>query len=172
MRHRASMLAGIAALWALSALGQCAAWGQAAEASPPQGTASGVLATSGSTVIVPMNVTLPAATPAASPALLASQGPGGMTGVWIYLFLIVALLAGGLYFMRSGFRLMPKLGKGEKKLQITEMKSLGNRQFLVVAEYEDRKMLLGVCPGRIDYLSTLSETDDDLYTKELREKKE
>jgi flagellar protein FliO/FliZ len=33
---------------------------------------------------------------------------------------------------------------------------LGNRQFLVVAEYEQRKMLIGVCPGRIEYLCTLS----------------
>jgi flagellar protein FliO/FliZ len=38
---------------------------------------------------------------------------------------------------------------------------LGNRQFLVVAEYEDRKMLIGVCPGRIDYLATLSAPEAD-----------
>jgi flagellar protein FliO/FliZ len=46
--------------------------------------------------------------------------------------------------------------KGERKLQIAETRMLGNRQFLIVAEYEDRKMLIGVCPGRIDYLCTLA----------------
>ena len=46
--------------------------------------------------------------------------------------------------------------KGARKLNISETRGLGARQFLVVAEYENRKMLIGVCPGRIDYLCTLS----------------
>ncbi len=32
---------------------------------------------------------------------------------------------------------------------------VGTRQYLVVAEYEGRRMLLGVSPARIDYLSAL-----------------
>ena len=51
--------------------------------------------------------------------------------------------------------------KGVRKLQISETRMLGNRQFLIVAEYEDRKMLIGVCPGRIDYLATLGTAEPE-----------
>ena len=34
-------------------------------------------------------------------------------------------------------------------------RSLGNRQYLVVASYEGQKFLIGVCPGRIDLLAPL-----------------
>ena len=42
-------------------------------------------------------------------------------------------------------------------LAIHETRALGNRQYLVVAAYEGRKFLLGVCPGRIDMLAPLNE---------------
>jgi len=48
---------------------------------------------------------------------------------------------------------------------------LGNRQFLIVAEYEDRKMLIGVCPGRIDYLCPLG-SGDETFSNVLPEKSE
>jgi flagellar protein FliO/FliZ len=93
-----------------------------------------------------------------------------MLQLGIYFVLIVGLLAGGLYFTRSGFNGLLRRGKGERKLVISEARTLGNRQFLVVAEYENRKMLLGVCPGRIDYLSTLSGGGDETF--EIPEKAE
>ena len=40
-------------------------------------------------------------------------------------------------------------------LKVEETKPLGNRQFLVVASYEGQKFLLGVVPGRIEFLSAL-----------------
>jgi flagellar protein FliO/FliZ len=107
---------------------------------------------------------LPEPTPAsAAPAQprLATPPPaykaeGGSTvQLSLYLVLLLGLLAGGAYLLRNGFSIFqPKL-KGERKLQISETRMLGNRQFLIVAEYEGRKMLLGVCPGRIDHLCTL-----------------
>jgi flagellar protein FliO/FliZ len=42
-----------------------------------------------------------------------------------------------------------------RSLAIDETRSLGNRQYLVVASYEGKKFLIGVCPGRIDMLSSL-----------------
>jgi flagellar protein FliO/FliZ len=42
-----------------------------------------------------------------------------------------------------------------RALSIAETKSLGNRQYLVVASYEGKRFLLGVCPGRIDMLTSL-----------------
>jgi flagellar protein FliO/FliZ len=48
------------------------------------------------------------------------------------------------------------------KLQIEETRSLGNRQYLVVAVYEGQKLLLGVTPGQIQLLTPLSSGEDKL----------
>ena len=124
---------------------------------------------------IPSATALPSIAPLSS---LASASPSpfhaaaGTGQLVVYFVLIVALLLAGLYFTRTGFAAMPRKGKGERKLQISETRSLGNRQFLIVAEYENRKMLLGVCPGRIDYLSTLSGGGDDTFSTELPDKLE
>jgi len=70
--------------------------------------------------------------------------------------LVAALLmagAGGWLFWRG--RAAPGGVAALRKLAIAETKSLGNRQYLVVATYEDKKFLLGVCPGRIDLLTSI-----------------
>lgn len=105
-----------------------------------------------------------------SPSPIGAHNTDGILQLVVYFVLIVALLVAGLYFTRSGFSGLLRRGKGERKLVISEARTLGNRQFLVVAEYENRKMLLGVCPGRIDYLSTLSGGGDETF--ELPEKPE
>ena len=71
-------------------------------------------------------------------------------------FLFTALLmagAGGWLYWRG--RVAPGGNAQLRKLAIAETKSLGNRQYLVVATYEDKKFLLGVCPGRIEMLTPL-----------------
>ena len=83
-------------------------------------------------------------------------GDGSTFQLTIYLALLLALFAGGAFLLRNGFTLFQPKIKGERKLEISETRMLGNRQFLVVAAYEDRKILIGVCPGRIDYLCTLA----------------
>ena len=45
--------------------------------------------------------------------------------------------------------------RADRRLAIAETRSLGNRQYLVVAAYDGRKFLLGVCPGRIEMLAPL-----------------
>ncbi len=105
---------------------------------------------------------LAVATPAvAVPQPFTYQKGGSNVTLMLYLVLLLVLIGGGAWLVRNGFTLFqPKL-KGARKLQISEMRMLGNRQFLVVAEYEDRKMLLGVCPGRIDYLATLAAREQE-----------
>jgi flagellar protein FliO/FliZ len=44
-------------------------------------------------------------------------------------------------------------------LTVAESRSLGNRQYLVVAAYGKQKFLIGVCAGRISLLSPLEESD-------------
>ncbi len=59
---------------------------------------------------------------------------------------------GALAGLRGGVR-------APRNLVVEETRSLGNRQYLVVAAYQDKKFLLGVCQGRIDLLSALHEDD-------------
>ena len=77
-----------------------------------------------------------------------------------YLGGMVVLFAGGAWLLRNGLPSMQR-SKGERKLNVSETRGLGARQFLVVAEYENRKVLLGVCPGRIDYLCSLSAAEPE-----------
>jgi len=66
------------------------------------------------------------------------------------------LLLGGAWLLLKRGTLKRALGKNEGRLNVLETRMLGNRQFLLVVEYDDAKLLLGVCPGRIDYLTPLA----------------
>lgn len=48
-----------------------------------------------------------------------------------------------------------------RKLSIAESRPLGNRQHLLVVDYDGRKFLLGVCPGRIELLTPLESGKKD-----------
>lgn len=66
----------------------------------------------------------------------------------------VGLAAAGGWLLWRNRRGKP-VGREFRALAIDETRSLGNRQYLVVASYEGKKFLLGVCPGRIDMLTSL-----------------
>lgn len=115
----------------------------------------------------PQPATTPPTPPATSPAHPPSNPPPTrpdipappLTNLLILLALLLAL-AIVLWWMTqrgtlglAGRRLQ---GRG---LQISEIRSLGNRQFLIVAEYGHVRVLLGVSPGRIDYLRDLPSDD-------------
>ncbi len=103
-----------------------------------------------------------------SPSAPVTSSSGGIQ-LAIYLCLLVALLGGGSYFLKNGFNFLPPKNKGTRKLNVAETRMLGNRQFLVVAEYEGRKMLLGVCPGRIELLSDLGDRTEETFSTQLSE---
>ena len=102
------------------------------------------------TVLYPQgSATAPIAVP--TPRIDAGYGASTM--------LVVALLlaAGGVWLLlrrRAGPGFLA--GRSAHKLQIEETRSLGNRQYLVVAVYEGQKLLLGVTPGQIQLLTPLS----------------
>jgi flagellar protein FliO/FliZ len=79
--------------------------------------------------------------------------PGLSPVLWL---LGAALAAVGGWLLWRGRRTAARVPDG-RRLAIEETRPLGNRQYLVVASYEGRKFLLGVCPGRIDHLAALSE---------------
>ncbi len=86
---------------------------------------------------------------------------GGAANTAILGVALLAAAAGGWLLWRQ--RHAPAgTGVTARKLAIAETRSLGNRQYLVVADYGGRKFLLGVCPGRIEMLTPLGEGDDDL----------
>lgn len=97
----------------------------------------------------------PAATPQKplnAPGAVGLEEFGRLLG---YLTLFAALAAVAVYFAKYGLPFAKKNNREERKLQILEMRPLGNRQFLLVVAYEDTRVLLGVTPGKIDYLCPL-----------------
>jgi flagellar protein FliO/FliZ len=84
------------------------------------------------------------------------HGDPGMGAVTVIGTMLLAG-AGGWLLLKG--RKLPFPGRVVKKLSIDETRSLGSRQYLVVASYEGKKMLLGVCPGRIDLLTPLNGQD-------------
>ncbi len=101
------------------------------------------------TVIYPKDSAERPAPTGTSPA---RSGFAGQMG----LVLAVLLAAGGGWLLvkrRTGGPLLG--GRSTHKLTIEETRSLGNRQYLVVAAYENQKFLLGVTPGQIQMLVPL-----------------
>jgi flagellar protein FliO/FliZ len=82
-------------------------------------------------------------------------GSGALTAVAVILF----AGAGGWMLWRGKGGALAQLNRSPRKLAVEETRSLGNRQYLVVATYENKKFLLGVCPGKIDLLAPLSAPD-------------
>jgi flagellar protein FliO/FliZ len=84
------------------------------------------------------------------------SGGGGISILGYILTLLVLAAAAVAMLFRGGFvGMFSGASKTERKLHIDESRSLGHRQYLVVASYEGRRFLLGVCPGSIEYLSGL-----------------
>ena len=73
----------------------------------------------------------------------------------LILLVAIVLAAGGVWVLVQRRKSGPAAGRGARKLQIDETRPLGNRQYLVVADYDGKKFLLGVTPGRIQMLTPL-----------------
>jgi flagellar protein FliO/FliZ len=72
---------------------------------------------------------------------------------------LLALGGGWLLLRRRGLPLK-RIVRNDRLIVVEETKSLGNRQYLVVAGCEGRRFLLGVTPGRIQLLTPLDDRDD------------
>jgi flagellar protein FliO/FliZ len=100
-------------------------------------------------------VIIPNRVPAKAEPVSVSPGASGTLT-----FLGVALLAGvGGWLLWRGRRAgVVGFNRTARQLVIEETRSLGSRQYIVVASYQDKKFLLGVCPGRIDLLAPLHDS--------------
>lgn len=94
--------------------------------------------------------------PAPAAAPLAGR-PEGRTNTTLLLFGLAAAGAGGWLLWQQRRAPRGLTGREARKLAIAETRTLGNRQYLVVADYDGRKFLLGVCPGRIELLVPLND---------------
>lgn len=92
-----------------------------------------------------------------SAAAKAAASPAGGSSTNSLTLGAAALFAGAGAWLYWRNRRAPHATRGGQALAIEETRSLGNRQFLVVASYKEKKFLLGVCQGRIDLLAPLSE---------------
>lgn len=81
--------------------------------------------------------------------------PPPLTNLLFYLVLLLVLAGAIYYFITRGWAGTGFGKNASRRLQIAEIRSLGNRQFLVVAEYDTTRVLLGVSPGRVDFLRDL-----------------
>lgn len=75
---------------------------------------------------------------------------------------VLVALGVGIYFVlrRGGWRRV--ITRSEGRLQVSETRMLGNRQFLMVVEYETSRLLVGVSPGRIELLTPLGPSESNL----------
>jgi len=96
-----------------------------------------------------VSVTPPSPTP--------SFSGGNTVSLLGYVLTIVVLGAAGFTVLLRGgyFGVSWGAAKTVRKLRIEESRTVGSRQHLVVAEYEGRRVLLGISPARIDYLCGL-----------------
>ena len=88
--------------------------------------------------------------------LMPDNGSGVGMAVTIlgYLVIIGGMCVAAWYLFKRGVIRKP-FSSSEGKLKVAESRMLGNRQYIMVVEYEDKKILLGVGPGKIDYLTSL-----------------
>ena len=77
-------------------------------------------------------------------------------GIYIVLMLGVGFVVYKQVW-RGGFSL--KRNAGTTGIRITESKPLGNKQYIVVVECDDQRMMLGVGPGFINHLCFLDQTN-------------
>jgi flagellar protein FliO/FliZ len=107
------------------------------------------------TVIYPKT----AAEHAQEPATQGTSGGMYSNGPVLIFAILLAGTGGWILWKKRGGDLRFG-GTPGKKLQVEETKSLGNRQYLVVASYEGRKFLLGVTTDRIELLTHLPDNEE------------
>ena len=76
------------------------------------------------------------------------------------LALVLALFLGGIWLFRNWQRLMLQKG-GMPKLNILEVRSLGNRYALYVVGYQEQRLLVATSPAGVSLLSHLPAAENN-----------
>lgn len=73
-----------------------------------------------------------------------------------YLLMIGALAVAGMWFFRNNPRFQRRASGLSRTLRIAETRPLGQKQFLTIVECDGQRLLLGISPGKMDFLCRLS----------------
>lgn len=76
------------------------------------------------------------------------------------LIFVIGIFLGGVWLFRNWQRMAVRKGISPK-LQILEVKSLGQRQALYVVGYQQQRMLIGASPAGITLLSHLPQAEEN-----------
>jgi flagellar protein FliO/FliZ len=132
--------------WTVLVILTVAAWSAALSAAEPAAPATAPASLPEDRIIYPGRAT-------DGSAVAAPSAGSGLRGLTTFFGVLALAGAGGWMLWKKRAEAGP--GREGRLLAVDETRPLGNRQYLVVASYEGRKFLLGVCPGRIDLLSPL-----------------
>ena len=104
---------------------------------------------------------------AMSPAMNTALPEVGLSLVRVFgaLALVLALFFAGVWLFRNWQRLAIQRGRAPQ-LQILEMKSLGNRQAILVVAFQQQRMLLSSSPAGVTFLSHLPAGEAEQGTTE------
>ena len=76
------------------------------------------------------------------------------------LLLVLALFLGGVWLFRNSQRFLGRTNGGSK-LNVIEVRSIGNRQVLYVVAYGRQRLLLGSSPAGVSLVSPLPEAPEE-----------
>ena len=101
---------------------------------------------------------LASTTVSALPSALPDAG-ASVVRVFGALILVVGIFLAGVWLFKNWQRFTVQKGRGPK-LNVLEVRSLGQRQSLYVVGYEQQRMLLAASPAGITWLSHLPVAED------------
>ena len=89
---------------------------------------------------------------------------------WVKVFVFLIVLGSNCFFFKLFFKekKLKTLVNGKSKLSIVDTCSLGNRQFIVVAQYESARHLLAVGSTGISHLTELPKKEAQSLMKILK----
>jgi flagellar biogenesis protein FliO len=104
---------------------------------------------------------------AATPSFIGTDAE--MLYLWIRVIAFIGILGGSAYFLSIYTKKKrTRLSTNTKgKIVVADTCSLGNRQFLMVAQYGDEKHLLGVSSSSINHLAKL-----EIVSEEIKHQKQ
>ena len=110
------------------------------------------------TNVAALGPVLPAASALAIPGTLPDAG-ASVIRVLGALVLVISIFLGGVWLFRNWQRLAVKKGRAPR-LNVLEVKSLGQRQAIYVVGYQQQRMLLASSPAGISLVSHLPDEEE------------
>lgn len=102
-----------------------------------------------------------------------ASGGGDLLFLWVKVIAFLALLGAGAILLNHYVRKRrPGMttASGSGRIHLADVRSLGNRQYLAVAQFGRERHLLGVTPTAINHLSRLGDAEEVSFEEALSNK--